>query len=131
MPDQNQELYELPEVFYWGCYDSRRGGHGYYASGGRSIHAVSERCPWGYKIDAGLAPVGIRGELPQGVAAIHHKDGWTAIAFWDRTGDTRGNSNSGFVFNAEIDFETGIALAREKFPEMFRRFNFEVVQVDA
>lgn len=79
-------------------------------------------------LDGTLAPrPSRRAEAPQGHAALHHKDGWTALAFWDRTGDRRGNSNSVFLFDAHLTFEQAVQLAEERWPELFARFDFEVV----
>lgn len=65
-------------------------------------------------------------EEPQGVCALHYKDGWTAISFWDRTGDSRGNSNSTFFIEGTYDFEAMKKMATEQYPEIISRFNFEL-----
>jgi len=115
-------------AYYFGCYGPA--GHVWHGQGMRSLGlSGAEGTPWlAGDVDGGLAPRDGRDELPQGVAALHHRDGWTALSFWDRTGDSRGNSNSTFVLEAELDFDQALALARELFPELFARFDFEVVQ---
>lgn len=130
-------------AYYFGCYSSVHGGHGFHRPGGKSIRATDDgpvrswACgigPWD-QVDGTLAPVvgerrGYRKiECPQGVAALHHKDGWTALAFWDRTGDHRGNSHSNFFFDEILDFDAAVAAARVAFPELFERFDFEIVPV--
>lgn len=67
-----------------------------------------------------------RAGQPQGVARLHHAlapDGtpWTAIAFWDRTGDSRPGSNSAFLFEGTLTFEAACAAAFEHFPAVWRR----------
>lgn len=83
--------------------------------------------PWP-RIDATLCP-GRRnrlGEVPyedqvEGLAALHCKDGWTALAFWDRSVDARHNSNSAFFARGEHDFDTMCSIARAAFPEVWAR----------
>ncbi len=121
-------------AFYFGCargvWGHREAGHYFYAPGGRSAREAEAVNPWGH-VDGKLAPREYEGrsapECPQGVAALHHKDGWTALAFWDRTGDSRGNSNSTFLFDATLTFEEALAAARENFPALFERFTFDIV----
>lgn len=138
-------------AFYFGCARGvgghRDAGHHLY---GPNYHSVSrpERLgqPWAHGhhdgLDGTLAPVDYYGELvfgiddrkradrgtefPQGVAALHHRDGWTALAFWDRSGDSRGNSNSVFLFDTELTFEGALVAARKNYPDLFERFPFEV-----
>lgn len=57
----------------------------------------------------------------QGKAAIHHKDGWTALAIHDFTVDSRPNSNSVFLFKDALDFQGIVLAAREAFPKIMRR----------
>jgi hypothetical protein len=83
--------------------------------------------PWGLKIDGSLAPDAI-GQI-EGLALLHHKDGWTAVAFWDRTGDHRGGSNSVFLAKGEFTFDEMLDLAREAFPEIMKTFKFKIVEL--
>lgn len=134
-------------ALYFGCdrgvWGNTQAGHGFSGPhgsyvNGRDAQAVN---PWGM-LDGKLAPKDHHGEVvfgvddrrraeraveyPQGVAALHHKDGWTALSFWDRTGDSRGNSNSTFLFDSVMSFEEAIDAAREHFSALFERFEFEV-----
>lgn len=125
-------------VLFFGC--DGRPGHGWFGPGLSSVswrHEVRGVCPWDSGgIDAMLAPRTeprqpgdrrVRGEeLTQGVAALHHRDGWTALSFWDRTGDSRPNSNSTFVVEGILAFDEVVAVAREHFPQLFARFTFEI-----
>lgn len=128
----------VPGAFFFGCargvWGERHAGHHLYEPGGRKVHWDDPLAnghgigPFG-KVDAALAPRprGRYSEAPQGHAELHHRDGWTALAFWDRTGDSHPNSNSTFIFDAELDFAGALAAARSAFPELFDRFDFEVV----
>lgn len=78
-------------------------------------------------IDGGLCPqVDRENQQIEGAAALHHKGGWTALAFWDRSGDHRPGSNSVFIFRGELTFDDAVARAKEKFPDVWGRFQFDV-----
>lgn len=62
----------------------------------------------------------------EGVARLTHHNGWTILAFWDRTGDTRYGSNSNFIRGDLWDFKTMVAKAKETYPRLWERFTFEV-----
>lgn len=121
---------------YFGCWEPRHLGHGFYTPGGRSARQDGRATPWGMAVDGGLAPRAPRPnrkpsprdpECPQGAAALHHRDGWTALSFWDRTGDSRGNSSSTFLLERpDATFEEMVAMARENFPEIVGRLPFEI-----
>lgn len=119
-----------PGAYYFGCtrgINSREAGHFFYDTNLRSVGLSSTRLglPWEH-VDGVLAPRLYEGryapECPQGEAALHHKDGWTALAFWDRTGDSRGNSSSTFFFEGTLDYQEALARARVLFPAVLDRF---------
>lgn len=62
-----------------------------------------------------------RDQQIEGLARIHHKDGWTAVGYWDRTGDDRYGSNSNFVAEGTFTFEQMMEMARQHFPDVIRR----------
>lgn len=88
-------------------------------------------CPWGDRhVDAFLCPDSTsreNRETPreaqvEGLARLHHKDGWTALAYWDRSGpDKRYGCNSNFVAEGVLSFEQMLALARRHFPHVIDR----------
>lgn len=87
------------------------------------------------KIDGGFCPGADDrrrlGEVKQveGHAKLtHHKD-YTILAFWDRTGDGRGNSNSAFIEGGTHTFDEMVAKAKEVFPTIWARFKFEVKEI--
>lgn len=75
-------------------------------------------------LDGTLLPDGPQRE---GLAQLVHGDGWTVLAFWDRSADPRPNSNSAFLLRGRHDFPTAVSLARHAFPAIWRRFDFPVV----
>lgn len=110
-----------PKVFFFGCTRGidefhKEAGHYMYEPGYRSSWDVVtpfERYP-----DGTLCP---EGPQVQGLAKLHQKDGWTAIGFWDRTGDARGNSNSNFIVRGTYTFDEMCKLAEEQYPELWKR----------
>lgn len=56
-----------------------------------------------------------------GAAALHHVDGWTVLASWDRSVDSRGGSNSVFVIRGTHDYEGACKLAEQAFPKVWER----------
>lgn len=57
----------------------------------------------------------------QGEAALHHKAGWTALAWWDFTGDKRGASNSVIFVDRLCDFDEMLSLFASNFPAQSAR----------
>lgn len=119
-------------IYYFGC----RGEIGHYLWKGSQFIALNAKeniIPWGIQIDGTLAPVVydkrrlLKKEEAQGVCALHHEAGWTAIAFWDRSVDDRGASNSVFMVEGIYDFDTMVEMAKEQYPTIMSRFKFELV----
>ena len=124
-----------PRMFYFGPWD--RAGHFWHVEDGRSVlYAEREKLPWGDNADGGLQPhrEGCRrsycpcGSGPQGVALIHHKDGWTALSFWDRSVDTRGACNSTYIAEGDFTFEQMVAMAKERFAHRWNKMKFKVIE---
>jgi hypothetical protein len=114
-------------AFYFGTY--REPGHYLRDQDWRHVwpentHQGVDKIVWGplpwRDIDGGLQPRG-----PDGTALLHHKDGWTALAFPNNSDDNRG-SNSAFFFDAVLDFDEAVEAARQHFPHVVERFPFEV-----
>jgi hypothetical protein len=104
------------KVYYFGCFDDV--GHHLHDSDGCTI-SDRNATPWSWpEVDGSLAP---EGEQFQSLALLHKKEGWTAIAFWDRTLDTRGNSNSAFFAEGDFTFEEMLELAKKYFPAQVKR----------
>lgn len=117
-----------PRAYYFGTY--QRPGHYLRDEGWRQVwpdnpHQGVDKIAWGplpwKDIDGGLQP-----RAPQGVARLHHRDGWTALAFRNDADDDRGG-NSAFFFEAELSFDEALAMARERFPHVIKALPFEIV----
>lgn len=64
---------------------------------------------------------------PEGRARLHHIDGWTVLAFWDRSVDDRFGSNSAFLLPGILSATEAHAAAKAAFPAVWDRFRFAVV----
>lgn len=62
----------------------------------------------------------------EGEAVIHHKDGWTALSFWDSTIDTRPGCSSTYLADGSFTFEQMVELAKARFAERWNKMKFEV-----
>lgn len=113
------------KCFYFGVADSRSGHSLWYAQR-PGFHPFfvprkeRERLPWRVaELDGGLLPKSKR--QPEGRCVLRHQGGWTAMAFWDRSGDKRYNSNSVVLAEGEHDFEGLLDLFRREFPAIYER----------
>jgi len=116
-------------IFHYGCANNSKGHYVHTGKGlnpyGPEKNSFLETNPWGYEVDSGLCP---KGPEIAGRALIHHKDGWTAMSFWDRSVDTRGKSNSNFFAEGTHTFDEMVAIAKEHFTEIMARFTFPIVE---
>jgi hypothetical protein len=123
-----------PKVFYYG---STGDGHHLIDKDGDKFHGGGKVfTPWGSYPDGTLCPDGLilkkNGEeymQPEGKALLHQKDGWTALGFWDRSGDHRFNSNSNFLVRGTYTFDEMLALAKDQFPGIFAAIKFPITEI--
>lgn len=123
-------------MLYFGCWG--QAGHYLFGEGGH--HISSERLPAGFVetfgdhgwgLDAKFCP-GYVGpyqrdrEEHEGEALLHHVNGWTVLAFWDRSVDKRGGCNSNFVERGTLTFEEMCTIAQAQFPSVWARYPFKV-----
>lgn len=114
------------KVYYHGVGPDGRAGHSLWKPG----QGWSCKEPEGFpckasSLDGCFLPPG---QQVEGKASLWSVDdgAWTILAFWDRSGDSRGNSNSAFVIRDDLGLRAAIEIARESFPEIWDRMNFEV-----
>lgn len=112
---------------YFGVWDVRRLGHAIYGPTGQVEHTSS--------LPSFLDPVQLDGVYapdlatqPEGLARVVHLGDWTLLAFWDRSGDTRPNSNSVFIVRGHFSFQAMLHIAKDAFPSIWRRFPFRVTE---
>lgn len=108
-------------AWFFGC-KSGPGHHLYLPSLRTADYDEPPACRYGVgpfkRIDGFLTPTETSA---QSAAAIHHEDGWTALAMHDYSADSRPGCNANFVFDAELSWDRAIAEAREWFPRIVAR----------
>lgn len=124
-----------PRMFYFGPWGEP--GHYLFNEHRMWVHKEESTIPWNGQIDGRLQP-GCRFEggrwehydadETEGRAILHHKDGWTAISFWDRSVDTRFASNSTYFAEGTFTFEQMAEMAKTRFVDRWKRMKFDVVQ---
>ena len=129
---------ETVEAHYFGCLGEL--GHYWHNKNGckRSLE-ISARLPAAFKrIDGGFCPGAVRGDLyarscpeVEGEAALHHVEGWTVLAWWDRSVDRRGACNSAIVARGTHDFTTMMEIGKAQYPEVLDRQRKPIILVEA
>lgn len=109
-------------VYYFGCQD--RTGHYLKDHTGKDLPTFNNDLPWD-QIDGVLCPEDTQKE---GIVKIHHKNGWTAAAFWDYSIDGRPGSNSVLFVEDLLDFSGTIAELKKRFPKIYKRFDFKLIE---
>lgn len=117
------------EVLYYGC-ELRESGHYAWRPNWQRWSAPTPfdsnlRLPGSAtELDGGFTPP--MSEEKNGKARLTHVDGWTVLSFWDNSMDKRPGSHATFAVDDTVDFETILQLAREAYPAVFGRMQFEV-----
>ncbi len=109
---------------FFGCID--RPGHYWWDE--TLNHAW--KCPEDQalkKIDTGYCPKDTAFQT-DGEAALVHDNGYTILAFWDRSIDSRPGSNAAFAEEGVHSFDDMMTMAREKFPSLMKRFTIVLVR---
>ncbi|HVJ09296.1 MAG TPA: hypothetical protein VM554_13020 [Acidisarcina sp.] len=130
-----------PRMLYFGPWD--RAGHYLVGERGDGVYGARRgNFPWSEgDIDGSLQPWsdgtfgskhegGYRRkeEAPQGVALVHHRGGWTALSFWDRSVDSRGACNSNYFAEGDFTFEQMVEMARIRFAYRWNKMGFKVAE---
>ena len=119
-----------PRMYYFGPWGEP--GHYLFDESGCWAHRAEALIPWNGKIDGVLQVNAEKGysrkasEEPEGVALLHHKDGWTALSFWDRSVDTRGACNSTYFAEGTFTFEQMVEMAKTRFAPRWNTMKFQV-----
>lgn len=114
----------MKTVYYFGCVGSA--GHFLHTPGPLSVGLGQEILPkslWP-KVDTSFCPQDGQG---QGLIKYTQLDGWSIIAFWDRSGDSRPGSHSTFLINESVTPEDLLEAAKLAYPQIFSRYSFEIV----
>lgn len=130
---------ETVEAYYFGCWKDT--GHYWHDRSGRSIlHRFDERFPESLRkghIDGNFcpgAPVELYGRHSrpevEGEASLHYIEGWTVLAWWDRSVDHRSASNSALVVKGTYDFTAILEIAKAQYPHVMKRQRQPLVLVE-
>ena len=119
---------QKPTMLYFGPWAEP--GHFLFREGGQYFRG---KLPLGFPWDPWSSTSGIDGQLQppsgeqeEGAALLHHKDGWTALSFWDRSVDKRGGCNSTYFAEGTFTFEQMVHMAKTRFSERWDKMRFEV-----
>ena len=106
-------------VWFFGCWAPKQLGHFLFESSGRTVYG--DGCPLrAADLDARFAPKTEDWE-DQRVTALHHVNGCTVLAMWDRTVDTRGQCNAAFIATGDFTEAEMWVIAEGKFQDQARR----------
>lgn len=116
-------------VYYFGCWT--QAGHYLHAPGGHTLsrETVGPFSVYGkplLPIDGKFTPgphpqYGTGGLQDESFVALTYVRGWTVMAMWDTSVDTRPGSNAAFLAEGSKNLEEMWALAREHFPRIVAR----------
>jgi hypothetical protein len=121
-----------PDVYYFGAWGAA--GHYLWTPDGGMALEEQRRLPW-KAIDGPLAGDPALADpgrpshwstdnQPEGIVRVHHAAGWTAIAFWDRSCDTRHGSNSALIAAGEHSAREMVELFQRTFPAVWERITW-------
>lgn len=103
-----------PSIHYYGCLF--RGTTQMYS---RHDTIAYHETPWSYELDEVLVQ---DGDLLIGMGHhVRHKDGWTAVVFWDNSLDKRPFAISVFLVAKNWTKDQVLNEARKQWPEVFER----------
>lgn len=109
---------------YFGCH--RDTGHYLWAPDPQFdlVRMDMSKCPFGAYIDSIFLPSqALQGQV------FHTKIGdYTVISFVDYSVDDRHGSHSEFIIKGRVEYDEAMQIIREEFPQIFRRFQFELVR---
>lgn len=118
----------MKDVIMFGVAIDDDGGHFFWHHAGGRMRLDSSMSPWGYG-DGTLAPRDAAGNvLAQGHAALIYKDGFTALAFWDRSRDSRPGSNRWFFAHGKFSFDEMMEGIGRDWPEVLTAMPFKIVE---
>ena len=131
-PNNPKPLGRDPRRFYFGPWDEA--GHymrsdeqnhrSFDLEERRAVSRFNRINPWGLSVDGGLCPT--VNQQKEGIALLHHREGWTALSFWDRTIDDRTGSSSTYLAEGEFTFEQMVEMAKSRFAQRWNKMKFQV-----
>ncbi len=102
-------------LYYFGCADQP--GHHLYDQHGRMLRVAGPFTP--FNID-GIFPHRMPGQ-DESIVSLVYWQGWTVLAMWDRSIDTRQGSNVAFIADTPLSLADMWSLARATYPKIVAR----------
>lgn len=112
----------MHEVLFFGCQSATSKGHYFFRPHFRKYDFDPKhfRDEQGRHLDGGfLEAQGVRDV--QGSAAYRQLNGYSIVSWWDRSGDSRGASNSAFIVQGDHTPQEVMRLGAESFPTILPR----------
>ena len=113
-------------VLFFGCWDKHRTGHYLVNTDGSLVNDDYRQkemggCPLSAnQLDGVFAPrTAVYEDETQ--TAVTHVHGWTVLAMWDRSADSRHASNAAFLAPGRCDEATMWTLAERAYPQIVQR----------
>lgn len=123
-----------PFMVYFGPW--KESGHYFFYEDGGTVYSWERaQLAWkAWEIDGVLQPgspdpadrLQRHGPQIEGDALIHHKDGWTALSFMDRSVDKRPGCSSTYIAKGIFTFEEMVEFAKTRFTERWNKMSFQV-----
>lgn len=120
--EQQREDARRP-IYFFGCWNNDKGYYFHRTDSTTVPWQDRHLIPFVKKIDGVYAPAG---KQIEGRACLRHLRGWTVLAWWDRSVDTRSNSNAALVVEGEFEFEDMLVMLKNRFPRVFARFDYSI-----
>lgn len=117
-------------MYYFGCY--KEAGHylwrAYQDGSITKMYEHNTEFPKDFPIQYRALDSCLLGYTKQieGKGTLNYINGWTILAFWDRSQDKRFNSNSAFMIQGNYSLDKMKELAKAYFPQIYKRFNFDI-----
>jgi hypothetical protein len=119
-------------VYYFGCWD--QAGHYLVDPSGRNVSQAGPFTP--SNLDVTFPPrmskpghsVSSRSVEDETIVVLEHWQGWTVLAMWDRSIDTRGASNAAFIAEGKHTHDEMWELARRYYPKIVARLKAAMME---
>jgi hypothetical protein len=111
----------MSKLFFHGCV--KEAGHYLFTEHGNRLNykATNELGFHSFVLDGALIP---KDETKEGICFLSCINGWTIVAFNDRSVDSRMSSNACFLYEGNVPFTIVLAEAKSRMKWFFDRINY-------
>lgn len=109
----------ITNLYYFGCWNEV--GHYFHDPNGRRPRVVGpfDAFDRNRPIDAIYAPFGVNQD--ESATNLAYTNGWTVLAMWDRSIDSRPGSNAAFLAEGKHTENEMLASAKQLYPQIVNR----------